>query len=75
MCSKPRPLWYRPDISVLFIISAVAAGMALTVFASMLSARLTNHANVDNNLLDRVSHIIGWVLVATFTSASGMPWQ
>jgi len=61
---KARPLWYRPDISVLFIISAVAAGMALTVFASMISARLTNHANVDNNLLDRVSHIIGWVLVA-----------
>jgi Ni/Fe-hydrogenase subunit HybB-like protein len=61
---KARPLWYRPDISVLFIISAIAAGMALTVFASMLSARLTNHANVDNSLLDRVSQIIGWVLVA-----------
>lgn len=61
---KARPLWYRPDISVLFIISAVAAGMALTVFASMVSARLTNHANVDNSLLDRISHIIGWVLVA-----------
>ncbi len=60
---KARPLWYRPDISVLFIISAIAAGMALTVFASMISARLTNHANVDNNILDRVSHIIGWVLV------------
>ncbi|HEY5270070.1 MAG TPA: NrfD/PsrC family molybdoenzyme membrane anchor subunit [Anaerolineales bacterium] len=60
---KARPLWYRPDISVLFIISAIAGGMSLTVFASMLSARLTRHANVDNNILDRVSHIIGWVLV------------
>ncbi|MCX6035380.1 MAG: polysulfide reductase NrfD, partial [Chloroflexi bacterium] len=60
---KARPLWYRPDISVLFIVSAIAGGMALTVFASMLSARLTRHANVDNNILDRVSHIIGWVLV------------
>ncbi len=60
---KARPLWYRPDISVLFIISAIAAGMALTVFSSMISARLTNHANVDNNVLDRVAHIIGWVLV------------
>ncbi len=60
---KARPLWYRPDISVLFIISAIAAGMSLTVFASMLSARLTKHANVENNILDRVSQIIGWVLV------------
>jgi Ni/Fe-hydrogenase subunit HybB-like protein len=60
---KARPLWYRPDISVLFIISAVAGGMALTVLASMLSARATKHANVENNILDRVSFIIGWVLV------------
>jgi Ni/Fe-hydrogenase subunit HybB-like protein len=60
---KARPLWYRPDIAVLFIISAIAAGMALTVFASMISARLSGHANVDNNLLDRVSQIVGWILV------------
>ena len=61
---KSRPLWYRPDISVLFILSAVAAGMALTVFASMLSARLTKHANVDDSLLERVSFFVGWTLLA-----------
>jgi Ni/Fe-hydrogenase subunit HybB-like protein len=60
---KARPLWYRPDISVLFIISAIAAGMSLTVFASMLSVRLTHKANVDNGILERVSQIVGWVLV------------
>jgi Ni/Fe-hydrogenase subunit HybB-like protein len=60
---KARPLWYRPDISVLFIISAIAGGMSLTVFASMLSARLTKHANVENSILDRVALIIGWILV------------
>jgi Ni/Fe-hydrogenase subunit HybB-like protein len=60
---KARPLWYRPDISVLFIISAIAAGWALTVFASMLSARLTKHANVDDKLLEQASMIIGWILV------------
>jgi len=60
---KARPLWYRPDISVLFIISAIAGGMALTVLASMVSARLTRRANVENSILDRVSFIIGWVLV------------
>jgi Ni/Fe-hydrogenase subunit HybB-like protein len=60
---KARPLWYRPDISLLFIISAVACGMAVTVFASMVSARLTRRASVDDNLLDRVSQIVGWILV------------
>jgi len=61
---KARPFWYRPDVSVLFIISAVAGGMSLTVFASMLSARLTKRANVDDKILERVSFIIGWILVA-----------
>jgi len=60
---KARPLWYRPDISVLFIISAVAAGMAMTVLASMVSARLTSRARVDDDVLKRVSQIIGWILV------------
>jgi Ni/Fe-hydrogenase subunit HybB-like protein len=60
---KARPIWYRPDVSVLFIISAVAAGMSLTVFASMLSSRLTRRAKVDDALLERVSFFIGWILV------------
>jgi len=60
---KARPLWYRPDISVLFIISAIAGGMALTVFASMLAARLSRRANVEDDLLQRVAFVIGWVLV------------
>jgi Ni/Fe-hydrogenase subunit HybB-like protein len=60
---KARPLWYRPDIAVQFILSAILGGMALTVFASMLSARLTNRANVDDDLLERVSYFIGWGLV------------
>jgi Ni/Fe-hydrogenase subunit HybB-like protein len=61
---KARPFWYRPDIAVLFIISAVAGGMSLTVFASMLSARLTPRVIVKDELLERVSYFIGWMLVA-----------
>ncbi len=60
---KARPLWYRPDMSVLFIVSAIAGGMALTVFASMLSSRLTKKAKIDDALLERVAYFIGWVLV------------
>lgn len=60
---KARPFWYRPDISVLFIISAVAGGMSLTVFASMLSADLTKRAAIKDALLDRVAYFIGWIMV------------
>jgi len=60
---KSRPIWYRPDVAVLFIMSAVAAGMALTVFASMLSARLTSRAVIKDELLERVAYFIGWIMV------------
>jgi Ni/Fe-hydrogenase subunit HybB-like protein len=60
---KARPIWLRPGLSVLFIISAIVAGSALTIFASMLAARLTPRAKVDDGLLKRLSKFVGWALV------------
>lgn len=60
---KARPVWYRPDLSVLFMASAMAGGPSLTVLISMIAARLTPHANVEDSLLERLAHYIGWVLV------------
>ena len=61
---KAHPYWYRPDVAVLFIMSAIAGGMSLTVFASMFSARLTKRAIIKDELLERVSYFIGWMMVA-----------
>jgi Ni/Fe-hydrogenase subunit HybB-like protein len=58
-----RPLWFRPDVAVLFIISAVVGGTSLTVFVSMLSARLSPRARVNDNILQSVCIFIGWALV------------
>jgi Ni/Fe-hydrogenase subunit HybB-like protein len=60
---KARPIWFRPDLAVLFIISAVAGGLSLTVLASMLSAAFSRRTRVDDSLLDCVAKFIGWVLV------------
>ena len=60
---KARPIWYRPDLSVLFIISAVVGGISLTVLASMLAARSSTKIRVDDHLLERLSYVVGWVLV------------
>jgi Ni/Fe-hydrogenase subunit HybB-like protein len=60
---KARPIWYRPDLSVLFILSAMAGGPALTVLASMVAGRLSKQVNVRDELLEKVSGLIGWVLV------------
>ncbi|MEW6403012.1 MAG: NrfD/PsrC family molybdoenzyme membrane anchor subunit [Chloroflexota bacterium] len=59
---QARPAWYRPSLAVLFIYSAVLGGISLTLFASMLSARLTPRARVDNSLVEKLSHFIGWAL-------------
>jgi Ni/Fe-hydrogenase subunit HybB-like protein len=58
-----HPLWFRPDVAVLFIVSAIVGGTSLTVFVSMLAARLTRRAVVDDRMLQSVSIFIGWALV------------
>ncbi|MDX1615970.1 MAG: NrfD/PsrC family molybdoenzyme membrane anchor subunit, partial [Candidatus Promineifilaceae bacterium] len=60
---KARPIWYRPGLAVLFIVSAIVAGPALTVLASKVTARITPRAVIDEARLDVVSRFIGWALV------------
>jgi len=61
---KAKPIWFRPGLAVQFMVSAIAAGPAMTVFASMLASRLTPKAVVDDRKLETVAHFIGWALVA-----------
>jgi Ni/Fe-hydrogenase subunit HybB-like protein len=60
---KAHPIWYRPDLSVLFIASAIAAGPSLTVLISMIAGRISPKVHVDDRLLEKVASFIGWVLV------------
>jgi Ni/Fe-hydrogenase subunit HybB-like protein len=61
---KARPIWYRPSLAVLFIVSAMVAGPALTVLASKVASRISTKARVNDDLLDQVMRFIGWGLVA-----------
>ena len=56
-----HPIWYRPGISVLFLISAAAGGPALTVLATMLAGRLTKKAVVHDELLEPIARYVGFV--------------
>ena len=60
---QARPIWYRPNLSVLFIYSAVLGGISLTIAASMLVARISVRAKIDDSLLERLAHFIGWALL------------
>ena len=41
---KLHPLWYTSMLPVLFFVSAIAAGIAMTIFESAMSARHFDHA-------------------------------
>jgi Ni/Fe-hydrogenase subunit HybB-like protein len=60
---KARPIWYKPEMTVLFMFSAIIGGISLTLFASMLSARLTPRAKVNNRLIERLAYFVAWALV------------
>lgn len=60
---KARPIVYRPSMAVLFIVSAMVAGPALTVLASRVSAYLTPRARIREELLDPIARFVGWALV------------
>ena len=63
---KARPFWFKPEMSVLFILSAIVGGISLTLFASMLANRLTNKAKVNDALIERVAQFVGYLLIGYF---------
>src|SRR5690349_11449501 len=63
---KARPFWFKPEMSVLFMLSAIVGGISLTLLATMLSSRLTNKAKVNDALIERVAQFVGYLLIGYF---------
>lgn len=63
---KARPFWFKPEMSVLFMLSAIVGGISMTLFASMLANRLTNKAKVNDALIERVAQFVGYLLIGYF---------
>ena len=63
---KARPFWFKPEMSVLFMLSAIVGGISLTLFATMLSSRLTKKAKVNDGLVERVAQFVGYLLIGYF---------
>ncbi len=60
---KARPILYKPEMAVLFMFSAIVGGISLTLLASMISARLTAKAKVNDTLIERVAHFVGYLMI------------
>jgi len=59
-----RPFWYSPSAPVLFILSAIAAGVSLTVFVTILSGKLLGREMVPADILNNVVKFAGFMCLA-----------
>lgn len=59
-----RAIWFKPSLPVMFIISAVAGGMSLTLLATVLTGRLTHRKLLSDEVKWEVARIIGFILLA-----------
>jgi molybdopterin-containing oxidoreductase family membrane subunit len=56
-----RSIWYKPSLPVMFIVSAVAGGMALTLFATILTSKLRNRTLIPDSTKFQVARVIGYI--------------
>lgn len=59
-----RPVWYSPSAPVLFILSAIAGGAAMTLFITLLTSMLTRKQLVPPDVLAGVARLVGFALLA-----------
>ncbi|MBT5336826.1 MAG: polysulfide reductase NrfD, partial [Chloroflexi bacterium] len=49
-----RPIWYRPGLAVLFFISAMAGGVAMTTLATLIVGRIKKGVNIKKSSIEKV---------------------
>lgn len=59
-----RPVWYSPSAPVLFILSAVAAGAALTLLVTIFTGKLLNKQMAPDNIINGVARLVGFACLA-----------
>jgi Ni/Fe-hydrogenase subunit HybB-like protein len=59
--TKLFPLWWTPFLPVLFFVSAIAIGLAMTIFESSLSSRYFKRG-LEIHLLGKLAASIPWLL-------------
>jgi len=59
-----RAIWFKPSLPVMFIISAVAGGTALTLLATMLTGALTGRRLISDELKRGMARLTGFALLA-----------
>ncbi len=59
-----RAIWFKPSLPVMFIMSAVAAGTALTLFLTMVAGLFMRRDLISDDLKLRIARFSGYVMLA-----------
>lgn len=59
-----RAIWFKPSLPVMFIISAVAGGTALTLLMTILTSKLTHRELISEDLKRSMARLTGYALLA-----------
>lgn len=60
---KSRPIWFKPSMPIMFIISAVAVGPALTMTVALVIEWITGKRNVPFDVLRTIARFSGFALL------------
>jgi molybdopterin-containing oxidoreductase family membrane subunit len=59
-----RAIWYKPSLPVMFILSAVAGGISMTLLLTMVVEKLNSRQIISNELRRDISRLAGFALLA-----------
>ncbi|MBK8026775.1 MAG: polysulfide reductase NrfD [Chloroflexi bacterium] len=59
-----RPVWYSPSAPVLFILSAVAAGTALTLTVTLIVGKLSSMQVAPASVINGMAKVVGFACLA-----------
>jgi len=60
---KSRPIWFKPSMPIMFILSAVAVGPALTMATALVLEWVTGKRNVPHDILRAIARFSGFALL------------
>ena len=59
-----RAIWYKPSLPVMFILSAVAGGISMTLLLTMVVGKLSGREIISRDLRCDISRLAGFALLA-----------
>jgi len=60
---KSRPIWFKPSMPIMFILSAVAVGPSLTMAIAYIAEWITGKATVPHDILRTIARFSGFAII------------